>query len=62
MQRPEAPIVGRGVRDQTTLRRPKRVRDLDEFLEFLEFLERVDSVFGPVKPKRDVTRGDHFRL
>ena len=59
MKRPEAPIVGRGVRDQTTLRRPKRVRDLDEFLEFLE---RVDSVFGPVKPKRDVTRGDHFRL
>jgi hypothetical protein len=56
---PEAPIVGRGVRDQTTYRRPKRVRDLDEFLEFLE---RVDSVFGLVKPKRDVTRGDHFRL
>jgi len=35
------------------------VRELDAFLEFLE---RVDSVFGPVKPKRDVTRGDHFRL
>ena len=47
------------MRDQTTLRRPKRVRDLDEFLEFLEW---VDSVFGPVKRKRDVTRGDHFRL
>ena len=59
MKRSEAPIVGRGVRDQTTLRRPKRVRDLDEFLEFLE---RVDAVFGPVKWKRDVTRGDHFRL
>jgi len=59
VKRSEAPIVGRGVRDQTTLRRPKRVHDLDEFLEFLE---RVDAVFGPVKRKRDVTRGDHFRL
>ena len=59
MQRPEAPIVGRGVRDQTTLRRPKRVRDLDELLAFFEW---VDSVFGPVKRKRDVTTGDHFRL
>jgi hypothetical protein len=56
VKRPEAPIVGRAVRDQTTFRRPKRVSDLDEFLE------RVDSVFGPVKPKRDVTTGDHFRL
>ncbi len=59
LKSPAAPIVGRAVRGQTTFRRPKRVRDLDEFLEFLE---RVDSVFGPVKPKRDVTRGDHFRL
>ena len=59
MKRPEAPIVGRGVRDQRTLRRPKRPRDLDEFLEFLAC---VEGMFGAVARKRDVTRGEAFRL
>jgi len=55
----EAPIVGADVPDQTRLRGPERVRDLDEFLEFLAGLE---AVFGPLERRRELTTGDRFLL
>ena len=55
----EAPIVGADVPDQTRLRKPEPIRDLDEFLEFLAELE---AVFGPLERRRELTVGDHFLL
>jgi len=57
--RRQAPIVGAAVPDQTRLRGPERVRDLDEFLEFLAELE---AVFGPLERRRELTVGDRFLL
>jgi hypothetical protein len=56
--RPE-PIVGTEVADQSELRRPRPVRDLDEFLEFLTQLE---AIFGPIETPRVLTTGDRFLL
>jgi len=53
------PIVGREVIDQRVLRRPARVRDLDEFLEFLV---EVEAVFGPIERPRELTTGGRFLL
>jgi hypothetical protein len=53
----EAPIVGAAVPDQTRLRKPEPIRDLDEFIEFLTDLE---AVFGPPKRRQELTVGDHF--
>jgi hypothetical protein len=54
-----SPIVGPDVVDQTTLRPPKRVRDLDEFLEFLA---HVEALGGRTERPRELTTGEHFRL
>jgi hypothetical protein len=51
--------VGPEVPDQRSLRPPRRVRDLDEFLEFLARLERM---FGRVERSREPTTGDRFLL
>jgi len=52
-------IVGHDVREQTTLRVPRPVRDLDEFLEFLA---RLEAIFGPLESPRVPTTGDRFLL
>jgi len=52
----QAPIVGAAVPDQTRLRGPERVRDLDEFLA------ESEAVFGPLERRRELTVGDHFLL
>jgi hypothetical protein len=52
-------IIGRGVCEETTLRAPRPVRDLDEFLEFLSCLE---AIFGPLESPRVPTTGDRFLL
>ncbi len=55
----DAPIVGADVPDQTRLRPPAPVRDLEEFLRFLAWIE---ATFGPVKrPLRPIT-GNRFLL
>ena len=59
MKRPESIIVGAEVPDQATLRVPKAVKDLDEFLDFLEQLEKV---FGSIERAPQVTKGDRFLL
>jgi hypothetical protein len=59
VKRPRDVIVGPNVRRQTTLRPPKAVRDLDEFLDFLE---RLEAVFGRIERPRRITRGRHFLL
>jgi len=55
----QAPIVGVAVPDQTRLRGPERIRDLDEFPEFLA---RLEAVLGPLERRRELTVGDHFLL
>jgi hypothetical protein len=57
--RSEASIVGPDVRDQTMLRPPERVRDVEEFLEFLA---RLEEVFGPLGHPRPLTTGRRFLL
>lgn len=59
MKRPKTFIVGAEVPDQTRLRVPKPVQDLDEFLEFLAQLE---GVFGRVERPWQVITGDRFLL
>ena len=55
----KAPIVGADVLQQTRLRGPSRIRDIDEFLEFLA---RLEAVFGPPERRQELTVGDHFLL
>jgi len=55
----EAPIVGADVPDQTRLRGPQRIRDLDEFLALLAALE---GIFGPLERRRELTVGKRFLL
>jgi len=57
-RRPDT-IVGTEVRDQSELRPPLPVRDLDQFLEFLAQLE---ALFGPIEAPRVPTTGDRFLL
>jgi hypothetical protein len=52
-------IVGSDVRDQSALRPPAPVRDLDQFLEFLA---QVEAFFGPLERPRPLTTGDRFLL
>lgn len=54
-----APLVGRTVRAQETLRPTRPVRTLDEFLEFLG---QIDSTFGRTRRPRQLTTGDRFLL
>jgi hypothetical protein len=59
VKRPESPIVGPEVADQSRLRPQTAVRDLDEFLEFLA---RVEAIFGPIRRARRPTTGERFLL
>ena len=59
MKHPETFIIGTEVPDQASLRVPKAVNDLDEFLDFLAQLE---GVFGSIERARRLTTGDRFLL
>ena len=52
-------IVGPEVGDQQVLRPQTPVRDLDEFLEFLA---QIETVFGPVERRAELTTGERFLL
>lgn len=57
--KPDAPIVGTDVADQTTLRPAVRVQDIDEFIAFLV---RLEDLFGPIERAEEITTGDRFLL
>jgi len=59
VKHPTDAIVGTCVPDQSDLRPPRPVRDVDEFLEFLA---QVEALFGPIEAPRALTTGDRFLL
>ena len=52
-------LIGPDVPDQTVLRPPRPVRDLDEFLRFLA---EIAALVGPIDTPRTPTTGDRFLL